>query len=142
MPWFFEEADSLSRDRVEALCAKLVDEAKQRLSPNLKRVLLLPPDLTRAHSGAGWITETIYNLLPKDCDIHVIPTLGQHIPHTPEENRWMFGSIPEERIHAHDWREGVTYVGTVPGSLVAPSTGGVADWDIPLYLNSMLMDEQ
>ena len=27
--------------------------------------------------------------------MHVIPTLGQHVPHTPEENRRMFGSIPQ-----------------------------------------------
>ena len=83
-----------------------LDEASTRLKPNLRRVLLLPPDLTRAHSGAGWITETIYNLLPKSCDVHIIPTLGQHVPHTEAENKWMFGSIPHERIHAHDWRGG------------------------------------
>jgi nickel-dependent lactate racemase len=98
--------------------------------------------LTRAHSGAGWITETLYKLLPADCDIHVIPTLGQHVPHTPEENAWMFGSIPNERIHAHDWRNGVSRVGIIPAERVKESTGGVADWEIPVDLNSMLMDER
>ncbi len=106
-----------------------------------KRVLLLPPDLTRAHSGAGWITETLYNLLP-DSDVHVIPTLGQHRPHTPEENRWMFGSIPEDRIHAHDWRNGCVSVGTIPASVVREKTQGKVDWDIPILLNKMLMSEK
>jgi nickel-dependent lactate racemase len=141
MPWFYEEGDSLTREQITALCVKLIDEAKVRITTNLKRVLLLPPDLTRAHSGAGWITEMIFNLLPEDCDIHVIPTLGQHVPHTVEENRWMFGAIPNERIHAHDWRGGVTHVATIPASLVNQSTGGLANWDIQVDLNSMLIDE-
>lgn len=142
MPWFYEEGTSLSRATIEGLCARLIEEARERINGDLKRVLLLPPDLTRAHSGAGWITETLYKLLPADCDIHVIPTLGQHIPHTKEENAWMFGSIPNERIHAHDWRNGVSRVGIIPAERVKESTGGVADWDIPVDLNSMLVDEQ
>jgi nickel-dependent lactate racemase len=141
MPWFYEEGDSLTREQIKMLCTRLVDEAKTRICRDLRRVLLLPPDLTRAHSGAGWITETIYHLLPDTCDIHVIPTLGQHVPHTPEENRAMFGSIPEERIHKHDWRGGVTHVATIPASMVTKSTGGAADWNIPVDLNTMLMHE-
>lgn len=141
MPWFFAEAPSLSRPEIEALCVRLVDEARQRICGDLKRVLLLPPDLTRAHSGAGWITECIYHLLPEGCDVHVIPTLGQHVPHTEEENRQMFGAIPQAHIHIHDWRGGVTPVGTIPASLVAETIGGAADWPIPVELNSMLMDE-
>jgi hypothetical protein len=83
MPWFSREAESIDRAEIEQMCQRLLDEAKKRLKiSEFKRVLLLPPDLTRAHSGAGWITETIYKLLPKTCDTHVIPTLGQHRPHT------------------------------------------------------------
>jgi nickel-dependent lactate racemase len=141
MPWFQHEAPSISRPQIEVLCAQLISEAQQRLGCKLKRVLLLPPDLTRAHSGAGWITETLYKLLGDDCDTHVIPTLGQHVPHTEEENRWMFGSIPHSRIHPHDWRGGVTRIGTIPGSVVAETTGGIADWDIPVDVNTMTVTE-
>jgi nickel-dependent lactate racemase len=141
MPWFSLQADSIPRAEVEAACQRLLDEVSTRLKPNLRRVLLLPPDLTRAHSGAGWITETIYNLLAKTCDVHVIPTLGQHVPHTEAENKWMFGSIPHAKIHAHDWRNGVVHVGTIPASRVAESTNGKADWEIPVDLNRSLMEE-
>lgn len=141
MPWFQHEAPSIPRAEIEALCARLIREAQERLGCQLKRVLLLPPDLTRAHSGAGWITETLYKLLPEDCDVHVIPTLGQHVPHTEEENRWMFGSIPHARIHPHDWRGGVTRLGTIPAKVVAESTGGSADWEIPVDLNTMTVTE-
>jgi nickel-dependent lactate racemase len=142
MPWFHHEAPSISRPEVEALCQRLLDEARTRRKCDFRRVLILPPDLTRAHSGAGWITETLYRLLPKTCDIHVIPTLGQHIPHTEAENRWMFGSIPHARIHAHDWIDGVTRVGTIPAEKVKETTGGKADWEIPVDLNTSLMEEE
>jgi nickel-dependent lactate racemase len=142
MPWFHREAPSLSRSEIESLCWRLLDESRARLNCDFRRVLLLPPDLTRAHSGAGWITEVLYKLLPDSCDIHVIPTLGQHVPHTEKENRWMFGTIPSDRIHAHDWRNGVIRVGTIPAETVAETTGGKADWEIPIDLNSMLMNER
>jgi nickel-dependent lactate racemase len=141
MPWFTKEADEISREEIDALALRLVDEARTRFGRPLKRVLLLPPDLTRAHSGVGTITETIYKALAPTCDVHVIPTLGQHQPHTEEENHWMFGSIPHARIHAHDWIGGVTRIGTIPGSLVEETTGGQADWDIPVDLNTMTVTE-
>jgi nickel-dependent lactate racemase len=87
------------------------------------------------------MTETLYKALAPHYDVHVIPTLGQHVPHTAEQNLWVFGSIPNERIHIHDWIGGVTRVGTIPGTSVSESTGGVADWDIPVDLNSSLMSE-
>ena len=141
MPWFWREAEELSRSEVDELALRLLAEARARLKKDLRRVLLLPPDLTRAHSGAGKITETLYTALADHCDVHVIPTLGQHVPHTAEQNRWMFGEIPNNRIHIHDWLGGVTRIGTIPSRLVEQSTGGVANWDIPVDLNTSLMRE-
>lgn len=141
MPWFWREAEELSRSEVDELALHLLAEARARLKKDLRRVLLLPPDLTRAHSGAGKITETLYMALADHCDVHVIPTLGQHVPHTAEQNRWMFGKIPNNRIHIHDWLGGVTRIGTIPSQLVEQSTGGVANWDIPVDLNTSLMRE-
>jgi len=94
------------------------------------------------HSGAGLVTETLYKALAPHADVHVIPTLGQHIPHTREENRAMFGSIPHEKIHVHDWLGGVTRVGSIPLERVKRSTAGLADWEIPIDLNTMLMREK
>ncbi len=141
MPWFVETGESISRKRIEELCQRLLDEARTRFGRELKRVLLLPPDITRAHSGAGWITETIYKLLPQSCDVHLIPTLGQHVPHTDADNRWMFGSFPLDRIHVHDWRDGVTRLGIIPAEMVKESTEGKADWDIPVDINTMTVAE-
>ena len=140
MPWFKVEAPHISDEQIVAAVQRLLNEARTRINGNLKRVLLLPPDLTRAHSGAGRITELLYQALP-DAHVEVIPTLGQHMPHTGAENKWMFGSIPEDRIFAHDWRNGCTHVGTIPASMVKDTTDGAADWDIPVDLNRKLMEE-
>ena len=141
MPWITEKADEISWDRLTALMQQTVTEAKRRICAKPKRVLLLPPDITRMHSGAGKLTEILYNLLAGEAEVHVIPTLGQHLPHTPAENKQMFGSIPEERIHAHDWRGGCVSVGQISGRLVDETTQGAADWPIPIVLNKMLMEE-
>jgi nickel-dependent lactate racemase len=140
MPWFNYEAPEVTASQIEEAVIRLLDEARERINGDLKRVLLLPPDLTRAHSGAGRITELLYQALP-DAQVEVIPTLGQHVPHTEAENKWMFGSIPNERIFEHDWRNGCTHVATIPASLVAETTEGAADWEIPVDLNSKLMEE-
>jgi nickel-dependent lactate racemase len=140
MPWFEVEGEALTEEQIRGATTRLLEEARKRIKKDLKRVLLLPPDLTRAHSGAGKITEMLYEGLA-GCEVAVIPTLGQHRPHTEEENGWMFGSIPHEKIYAHDWRGGCTRVGTIPAALVAETTGGVADWEIPIDLNTKLMSE-
>ncbi|MFC6644552.1 nickel-dependent lactate racemase [Granulicella cerasi] len=143
MPWFQIEAPHVSDAQIAEACSRLLAEAKTRICAEPKRVLLLPPDLTRAHSGAGKITELLYRELDAaGAHVEVIPTLGQHVPHTPEENKWMFGSIPEERIFAHDWKNGVTRIGTIPAKLVDETTEGVADWEIPVDLNTKLVEEQ
>ena len=143
MVWFQDEGRWIERPVIEQACDRLLTEAKDRLGiSSYQRVLLLPPDITRAHAGVGWITEYLYHRLDEaGAEVHVIPTLGQHVPHTRQDNQWMFGTIPEERIHAHDWRGGVTHVGTVPAEFVRERTGGAVDWEMPIDLNTMLMTQ-
>jgi nickel-dependent lactate racemase len=141
MPWIAEKSSEISWDRLRALMEQTVAEARRRICARPKRVLLLPPDITRMHSGAGKLTEILYNLLTGEAEVHVIPTLGQHVPHTAAENGQMFGSIPNERIHAHDWRGACVPVGEIPASLVEETTGGAANWPLPIVLNRMLMEQ-
>lgn len=141
MPWFIHEAESISAAEFPGLAARLLETARARFGRAPRRALLLPPDLTRMHSGAGRWTELLYQQLSAGCDTHVIPTLGQHQPHSEAENRVMFGTVPHARIHAHDWRRGVTRVGAIPARVVSELTGGRADWEIPVDLNRPLMEE-
>jgi len=142
MPWISERADEISWDQLQTLMEQTVSEARRRICQRPKRVLLLPPDITRMHSGAGKLTEMLYRLFAAEADVHIIPTLGQHVPHTPEENRLMFGSIPNERIHAHDWRGGSVQIGELSGRYVDETTQGAADWPMPIVLNRMLIEEK
>jgi len=134
----------IARPEIEALLDRTIDEAKSRLSiASLRRVLLLPPDITRALSGAGWMTEHLYNTLTSaGADVSVLPALGQHVPLNDAQKKWMFGSIPPDRIYAHDWKDGTTHLGEVPADYVKQQTGGAADWAIPVELNSMVVDQQ
>ena len=140
MPWFYQEGE-LDRQTVLDLARRAAEESLKRVCPKPRRVLLLPPDITRAHSGAGWITESLYHFYTDlGAEVHLIPTLGQHVPHTPDQNKWMFGTVPEERIHAHDWRGGARTIGEVPADFVREVSRGKADWAIPVSLNTLLLD--
>jgi nickel-dependent lactate racemase len=140
MPWLSERGAEIGWSRLQELMEQTVAEARRRICASPRRVLLLPPDITRMHSGAGRLTEILYGLLSDTSDVHVIPTLGQHVPHTPEQNRAMFGAIPDERIHAHDWRGGVVRLGEIPAELVRDASDAAADWPIPVAVNRMLME--
>ncbi|MDO4630520.1 MAG: lactate racemase domain-containing protein [Planctomycetia bacterium] len=139
MTWFAAEGH-LSREKVVELVHRAAEEARERICKDPKRVLLLPPDITRAHSGAGWITEEFYKIFSKTAEVHLIPTLGQHVPHTDEQNRWMFGSVPLDHIHVHDWRDGSRTIGEVPQDFVEEATKGKANWAIPVSLDNFLLD--
>ncbi len=140
MPWIVEQSSEISWERLETLMQQTASEAKQRLNARPRRVLLLPPDITRMHSGSGRLTEILYNLFAKEALVYVIPTLGQHTPHTPTENKQMFGSIPEDHILKHDWIGGCKSVGEISAEEVSKSCGGIADWPMPIILNSELVD--
>jgi nickel-dependent lactate racemase len=141
MTWIAHAGKDLTREDVLGLTERSAEEVRRRICENPKRVLLLPPDITRAHSGAGYITERLFQIFTNaGAEVHVIPTLGQHIPHTPEQNRWMFGSIPEDRIHAHDYKNGSRIIGEVPAEFVKRVTDGIVDWPMPVAINTMLLD--
>jgi len=141
MPWFSEKAPRIEWPRLESLMRRTAEEARARICRRPRRVLLLPPDITRMHSGAGRLTEMLFHLFAGEAEVHVMPTLGQHEPHTPQQNRAMFGSIPEERIHAHDWIRACVILGEVPADFVRQATRGAADWPIPVVVNRWLMEE-
>src|SRR5258708_18473828 len=104
MPWFSQEAPALTREQIHALAQRLLEEARSRLAVDFRRVLLLPPDLTRAHSGAGANTVMLYKPLPERRATRGILTQGQHRPPTSQGYRWQFGETDHERHHLHDWR--------------------------------------
>jgi nickel-dependent lactate racemase len=108
---------------------ELLSELLAALGP-LRRVLLVPPDFTRRHSGAGELTSELYRRLSSHATVEVLPALGTHAPMTSDELGAMFPGIPASAFRVHDWRRDVTALGEVPASLVREVSGGLLDYSI------------
>ncbi len=107
-----------------------------------KKVLILPPDYTRYHSGAGAITNFCYHLLTeRGAAVDILPALGTHAPLTPAQREAMFGDIPEERFFVHDWRRDVVKLGEVPAGYVCEITEGLWRESVSVEVNRRVMDE-
>jgi len=141
MAWIYERQTEIKKGQLLSLLTISAQECLQRICWHPKRVLLLPPDITRAHSGAGWMTEHLYYFFSQMADVYVIPTLGQHVPHTEEQNKWMFGSIPEIKILKHNWKTDGKRIGTIPADYVTKITEGKAIWEIPISINKHVLEE-
>lgn len=107
----------------------------------LKKVLLVPPDITRMYSGAGEITAFYYHVLHEHCQVDILPALGTHAPMSEAEIRAFFGpEIPIERILVHNWRTDVVSVGQVPGKVVSAFSDGLIGDPVEVCVNHHLLD--
>jgi nickel-dependent lactate racemase len=138
--WFYKESDLIDVETQKEMMEHLVEEARKRFNHPIRKVLLLPPDITRYHSGAGKITNMLYHILGPDCHIDIIPTLGQHVPHTRSENEWMFGDIPQSCFHVHDWKSSCTLLGEISKEFVKYVSDNRADWPIPIEINKAVVE--
>ncbi|MBI5382113.1 MAG: D-mannonate epimerase [Opitutae bacterium] len=102
-----------------------------------QRVLAIPPDFTRFHSRAGELTRYAYDFFgPRLTDI--LPALGTHSPMSSEQIHEMFPGVPENLFRVHNWRTGITTVGTVPGEFVKEVSGGAVDFPWPAQVANLL----
>ena len=107
-----------------------------RLGPR-RRVLAVPPDFTRFHSQAGRLTCLVhehFGAALKD----VLPALGTHSPMTAEQIHEMFPTVPADLFRIHNWRTGITTVGTVPGEFVREVSGGAVDFPWPAQVANLI----
>jgi len=107
---------------------------------DLKKVLLVPPDITRRNSGAGLIASLYYQLLG-DVHVDILPALGTHEPMTRDEQVSFFGDdIPAERFLIHDWRNHITKIGEIPGRFVNDVSDGLIEQSMDVELSNYLLD--
>ncbi|HRX86438.1 MAG TPA: lactate racemase domain-containing protein [Phycisphaerae bacterium] len=137
MEYFAEgsPADTLDGERTRALLAEML----ARMGP-LRRVLLIPPDHTRAHSGAGAITLALFEMLRETAEVTILPALGTHAAMSAAQIARMFPGIPAEVFHVHRWREDLVPLGEVPADWVAELTGGRAEFPITCAVNRLLVE--
>ena len=106
-----------------------------------KKVLLIPPDFTRMHSGAGRITGMYYEMLKDTCHIDIMPALGTHEPMTPAEINEFFGmGIPHDAFIVHNWRKAVVKIGQVPADYVAQVSEGLVSDPVDVEVNRRIVD--
>lgn len=125
-----------------------IEQIKQALSESiagrsLKKVLLIPPDITRSNSGAGLITSIYYKLLHEDngVQVDILPALGTHAPMTYDEQVSFFGeNIPADCYLVHKWRGGVTKIGEVPAEFVREVSEGVMNLPMEVEISDYLLD--
>ncbi|MBP5153551.1 MAG: DUF2088 domain-containing protein [Lachnospiraceae bacterium] len=131
-----DKETGLTRRRIEnALARSLVGR-------KLNRVLIIPPDFTRFHSGAGPITSCYYRILTEaGVDVDIMPALGTHVPVSRSQWDIMFEGIPYEKMIPHDWRRDVVRLGEVPGEYLASITDGLWTDPVSVEVNRRLMDE-
>lgn len=107
----------------------------------LKKVLLIPPDITRMHSGAGKITAIYYEMLKGRCKIDILPALGTHEPMSPAEIEDFFcGVVPQEAVIAHNWRNDVVRIGQVPEDYVNEISEGLMNNAVDVEVNKRILD--
>ncbi len=104
-----------------------------------RRVLALPPDITRFHSRAGDLTRMTWQYYG-DRLTDILPAIGTHFPMTPDEITRMFGKVPHSLFRDHDWRTGTIALGRVPADFVRTVSGGAADFDWPAEVDRLLVE--
>lgn len=108
--------------------------------PDAERVLIIPPDFTRFHSGAGLLTEMAWKMLGDKVKA-VLPALGTHFPMTESEQRRMFGELPQSLILDHDWHNSLVELGRISSDEMKEISGGKLDCDWPVQVNKLIVDE-
>ncbi|HOX11475.1 MAG TPA: lactate racemase domain-containing protein [Spirochaetia bacterium] len=104
-----------------------------------KRVLVLPPDITRVHSRAGILTRFAYDRYGSALT-DILPALGTHKPMTSEEIREMFPGVPENLFRVHRWRTDVATLGEVPASFIEEVSEGKLSFPWPAQANRMVVE--
>lgn len=133
-------------DRIvdDAEAGRLVDSllAQLRAKRPLRRVLLVPPDFTRFHSGAGPLTVDLYQkMTAAGCEVAVLPALGTHFPMEPGERAEMFPGIPDAAFREHQFRNRVATLGEIPAARLRDLSEGRVDDAVNVQVSRVLVDE-
>ena len=134
--YYAKDARGLTREEIRTALKQSLE------GRTLRKVLIIPPDFTRFHSNAGFITNTYYHLLTElGAEVDLLPALGTHVPVSEEEARIMFGDIPYSKFIPHNWRTDVMKIGEVPAAYLEEITDGLWHDAVDVEINRLVMDE-
>ncbi len=123
--------------------ASYLDALIERLRTDydLKRLLIIPPDITRLNSRAGEITAHLWERLHDSVHIDIMPALGTHVPMTEAQCLRMFGpDIPFGRILPHRWRSDLKELGELSAEEMGVLSNGAFTEPMTVAVNRQLFD--
>lgn len=128
-----ENTSLKSREIQEALFSVFVKLGSR------KKVLAIPPDISRYHSKAGEITEIAYVYYHEKLT-DILPSIGTHSPMSEQEMNRMFSSVPKSLFRVHRWKQDLVTLGEVPSSFVNEVSEGKINFSWPAQTNKMLVE--
>ncbi len=119
-----------------------IHEALLKLGGIPKKILVIPPDITRLHSNAGELTRILYELWDSGNGhaFDILPAIGTHAPMTGEHIAEMYGKLPKAVYHEHNWRSGLFTFGEVPSEYIREVSAGKLDYSIPVAINRRIVE--
>jgi len=137
MTTFLEKESEEPIDRFRL--SKLVMDTLMESERDLTSLAIVSADYSRKPRTSGEITEDLFLSRDPSIDVGgVFLALGSHAMHTHEQNRSMFGAVPDDIILGHDWEDGTITLGSVPEDMVRGFSGGEeCKWatEIPIQIN-------
>jgi nickel-dependent lactate racemase len=134
---FYCNAGSAETDLSGQQLKDLLGEALRKLGDR-KRVLVVPPDITRLHSGAGELTRYAWEYYG-DLLEAVLPALGTHAAMSPAQMTRMFGAVPQSLFRIHNWRTDIETLGEVPAEFIEEQSEGKLHYSWPAQVNRLIV---
>jgi nickel-dependent lactate racemase len=100
-------------------------------------VLAVPPDQSRLHSRAGELTRYAWEYYGNRMQA-VLPALGTHTAMQPDQIARMFGAMPQQLFHVHNWRTDVETLGEVPAEFIHQQSEGKLNYAWPAQVNRLI----
>src|SRR6202050_5561300 len=122
----------ISPQELQALLAEALCKLGLR-----QRVLAVPPDQSREHSRAGELTNYAWQYYGDRLKA-VLPALGTHTAMRPDQLTRMFGDVPQNLFHVHNWRTDVETLGEVPAEFIREQSEGKLNYAWPAQVNRLI----
>lgn len=127
---------STETDLTSPQLKELLSDALAKLGER-KRVLAVPPDMTRLYSRAGELTRYAWEFHGGRLQA-VLPALGTHAPMQPRQISHMFGEMPQSLFRVHNWRTDVETLGEVPAEFIREQSEGKLNYAWPAQVNRLI----
>jgi nickel-dependent lactate racemase len=132
----FSATGSVDTDLSPEQLQQLLVEALSKLGQR-NRVLAVPPDQSREHSRAGQLTNFVWQYYGNRLQA-ILPALGTHAPMSPEQTARMFGDVPANLFHTHNWRTDIETLGEVPSEIILELSEGKLNFAWPAQVNRLI----